>query len=265
MSVRKTSFGPVVAEFRRVFDVFRARVDPDYRHEQDTARSMTFDMDPEFLEIFEATKRFTLTTMPRMYSLYEATKFVVENKIRGDIVECGVWRGGSVMLICRTLLSLGVTDRRIFLYDTFEGMSRPTEKDVTWTNKNAMDLWIKHYDGERCNWTYSDIDEVRRNVASTRYPENELHFVKGKVEDTLPGCIPEEISILRLDTDFYESTRHELIHLFPRLVSGGILAIDDYGSYRGCREAVDEYFDENNVAMLLNRVDASGYRIGIKK
>jgi hypothetical protein len=90
-----------------------------------------------------------------------------------------------------------------------------------------------------------------------------VRFVKGLVEDTLPSSAPESIALLRLDTDWYESTRHELIHLFPRLVSGGVLILDDYGHWQGARKALDEYFEEHGVKMLLNRIDYSA-RIGVK-
>jgi hypothetical protein len=85
----------------------------------------------------------------------------------------------------------------------------------------------------------------------------------GKVEDTIPADIPEKIALLRLDTDWYESTKHELIHLFPRLQKGGVLIIDDYGFWKGARKAVDEYFAENNIQILLNRIDDTG-RMAIK-
>jgi hypothetical protein len=104
---------------------------------------------------------------------------------------------------------------------------------------------------------------VKLNIESTNYPKNLVHFVKGKVEDTIPQTMPEKIAILRLDTDWYESTYHELKHLFPKLVKGGIIIIDDYGHWKGAREAVDQYFTENGIHILLNRIDYTG-RIGIK-
>jgi O-methyltransferase len=84
------------------------------------------------------------------------------------------------------------------------------------------------------------------------------------VEDTIPASVPEQIALLRLDTDWYESTKCELEILFPRLVKGGVIIIDDYGCWQGARKAVDEYFNKNNIAILLNRMDDTG-RIGIKQ
>ena len=100
-------------------------------------------------------------------------------------------------------------------------------------------------------------------MATTGYP-GPIHYVQGKVEDTVPGAGPEQIALLRLDTDWYESTLHELVHFFPRLVPGGVLIIDDYGWWKGARKAVDEYFEANRVQILLNRMDVTGARIAIK-
>ena len=98
----------------------------------------------------------------------------------------------------------------------------------------------------------------------TGYPEEKIHFVQGRVEETIPASAPDSISLLRLDTDWYESTKHELVHLFPRLSPSGVIIIDDYGHWKGCRKAVDEYFDTgDHPQLLLNRVDYS-CRIAVK-
>jgi len=100
------------------------------------------------------------------------------------------------------------------------------------------------------------IDVVRRMIEPLGYPPERLHFVKGMVEDTIPTVMPPEIALLRLDTDFYSSTKHELVHLYPRLASGGVLIIDDYGAMPGCRRAVDEYAAEYQLRWFLTRLDA---------
>ena len=97
-----------------------------------------------------------------------------------------------------------------------------------------------------------------------RLPTPGVEFVQGRVENTLPAAAPPEIAVLRLDTDWYESTRHELEHLYPRLVDGGVLIVDDYGYWQGARQAVDEYFGETGEAILLNRIDDTG-RIAVKR
>jgi hypothetical protein len=100
-------------------------------------------------------------------------------------------------------------------------------------------------------------------MATTGYPADKLVFVKGRVEDTLPGSAPAAVALLRLDTDWYQSTRHELEHLYPRLAAGGVLVLDDYGSFEGARKAVDEYFAEYDIGPYLHRVDSTG-RIAVK-
>ena len=99
---------------------------------------------------------------------------------------------------------------------------------------------------------------MRRTVAATGYPMDRERFVPGPVEETLPAAAPETIALLRLDTDWYESTRHELVHLFPRLRPGGVLIVDDYGHWSGAKHSVDEYFSGTGQHILLNRIDYTG-------
>jgi hypothetical protein len=203
-----------------------------------------------------------MTTPSRVYALVRAVEYVVRRPITGALVECGVWRGGSMMAVALTLLELGVTDRDLYLYDTFSGMTEPEEADVKRTGERAADLLA--HDGEDAHiWAIATLDEVREAVLGVGYPEERVHFVQGPVEETLPEHAPDEIGLLRLDTDWYASTKHELVHLYPRLVQGGVLVLDDYGYWQGARRAVDEYVEENRLALLLNRIDNNG-RIALK-
>jgi len=214
------------------------------------------DFDQAFLSIHDACKDFTMTGPMRMHALYEAVKYIVSAKIDGDIVECGVWRGGSAMVAAMTLMHLGDTSRDIWLYDTYEGMSQPSEKDVTVDGRKAMDRWRKDQQHGGANeWCFASLEDVRRNLLRTGYPERRLHFVQGKVEETIPNQAPQSISILRLDTDWYESTYHEFVHLYPRLGVGGTLILDDYGAWKGAREATDKYLNERGIKLFLNRID----------
>lgn len=224
---------------------------------------------PDFEEIhknvFEKVKNNTMTSAERIYSLIEAVKYVEQNNIKGDIVECGVWKGGSMMAVAETLNYLRKTDRSLYLYDTFEGMSEPTEFDKTYYGKSASELLSAEGNKTKNSvWAYSTLDTVKKGMESTHYPNEKIKYIKGKVEDTIPSTIPQNIAILRLDTDWYESTRHELIHLFPLLQKGGVLILDDYGHWQGARKAVDEYIYENDIPILLNRIDETG-RIAIKQ
>ncbi|NIR32322.1 MAG: macrocin O-methyltransferase [Gammaproteobacteria bacterium] len=222
------------------------------------------DMDPEFVDLYEKTRHYTLTSVERMHALYEAVKYVVRSGLPGDLVECGVWRGGSCMLMARTLLALGDSTRKIYLYDTFAGMTRPGEADVhTVDGAEQVSRW-EVFEREGYNeWCYAPIEEVHRNIVSTGYPRESVVLVRGAVEETVPKVAPERIALLRLDTDWFRSTYHELEHLYSRLLKNGILIVDDYGAYDGARLAVDRYFSEHNVAMYLHRIDTAG-RIGVK-
>ena len=219
------------------------------------------DMEKEFIDIYEECEEYTLTSIERMYALYKSIEYIVKNKISGDIVECGVWKGGSCMLAAKTLIKLGDYSRKIYLYDTFEGMTEPTDRDIEMsTNKYAKDLLqVEKKTTKKYNiWAYAPFDMVQKNLLRTNYPEEQLKYVRGRVEETIPRNIPKVISLLRLDTDWYESTKHELTHLFPILAQKGILIIDDYGHFKGAQEAVDEYFSEQKLSPYLIRIDYSG-------
>ena len=217
------------------------------------------DMDAQFADLYGRCRPLTMTPVERMYALYEATKYVVARDVPGDVVECGVWRGGSAMLAALTLDRVGVRDRAIHLFDTFAGMTEPTDRD----GQTALREWRKRDRGDHNEWCYSSRDEVEANMLSTGYPADRVVLVEGKVEETLPAQAPERIALLRLDTDWYESTYHELVHLYPRLEPGGVLIIDDYGYWSGARQAVDRYLAELETPVLLNRIDHGG-RIAIK-
>jgi len=214
------------------------------------------DIDSRTKGILEAIRPYTLTSIERQLRLIESVKYIERYGIPGAIVECGVYRGGSMMAVALTLLSLGNADRHLYLFDTFEGMPSPTAEDVDLNGRSAKSqledvLCVAH------------LEDVKRAVLGTGYPVDRTHFVKGMVEDTIPAQGPDGIALLRLDTDWYESTRHELIHLYPRLAKSGVLIIDDYGHWRGARRAVDEYIETLGEPILLNPIDYTA-RIAVK-
>jgi hypothetical protein len=164
------------------------------------------------------------------------------------------------MAALHALLNRNETTRDVYLFDTFEGMSEPGEKDVMFDGQKASDILAasERKEGVVSYWCVAGLEDVRRNVVSTGYPKEKLHLIKGKVEDTIPKHAPEQIALLRLDTDWYESTAHELKHLYPRVASNGVVIIDDYGHWHGARQAVDEYFARQPFKPLLNRQDYTG-------
>jgi O-methyltransferase len=208
-----------------------------------------------------------MTGVARLRALVDSVRYLERRGVPGAFVECGVWRGGSVLAMVLTLQELGASGRELYLYDTFEGMTRPTDVDTSALHPPALQTWEetggRPY-GELFDSESFNEGAVRETVLSSGYPAERVHLVPGPVEETLPAAAPERIALLRLDTDWYESTRHELEQLYPRLVDGGVLIVDDYGHWEGCRRAVDEYFSTVAPPLPLNRIDYTG-RIALKR
>jgi len=232
----------------------------DLIHFRPQEQTYPHDFSKDEIDIIREIRPWTMTSAERIYTLIQAVRYVSASAIAGDIVECGVWKGGSMAAVARTLLQMQDVSRDLYLFDTFEGMTEPTAKDVDYSGKPASEVLLEN-PGSRC--ADAPLDLVREVLYRTGYPGEKIHFVRGKVEETIPASAPESISLLRLDTDWYASTRHELTHLFPRISQAGVIIIDDYGHWRGSRQACDEYFMQNRVSILLNRIDYTG-RIGLK-
>jgi hypothetical protein len=199
-------------------------------------------------EIIEITSIYTMTGRTRQWHLISAINYINNAKIKGDIVECGVWKGGNLIL-AELLNRASGTQRRIVGFDTFDGMNSPGDEDFDFSGNSALNL-MKNQPRD------SEIDNIHCLVEKARVVDNlhkclginEIQLIQGEVEKTLleEDNLPKEIAILRLDTDWYESTRIELQVLYPRLSIGGVLIIDDYGSFAGAKKAVDEYFPLKN-------------------
>lgn len=215
-------------------------------------------------EIITRVQPYTLTSPDRIIGLCDAVRYIEHAGIPGAIVECGVWRGGSMMAAAMTLEDLGLREREIFMFDTFDvtRIPVPSEHDVDRKGNQVADAFVEAQKGDHGPFASLPAERVMELVASSGYPRERLHTVVGTVEETLPDRAPETIALCRLDTDFYESTAHEMRELFPRISPGGVLLIDDYGDFPGCRKAVDEYLADQGIPLLLTRLDTSG-RIAI--
>jgi hypothetical protein len=217
------------------------------------------DFDAATIATIRAVQPYTMTSPARLFALCSAVRHLASHDVPGDIVECGVWRGGSMMAAARTLLEEGDATRHFHLFDTFEGMVEPGVADRRWDDVGAETLLEDRRDGnESLVWARAGLPDVQAAMRSVGYPQERIHYVVGPVEQTLPTHAPERIGLLRLDTDWYESTRHELVHLFPRISPHGVLIIDDYGYWKGARQAVDEYLDGSRVPIMLQRIDYTG-------
>ena len=216
------------------------------------------DVSTDDQSILRQVADFTMTSLERQITLIDAVRYLVRRGVPGSFVECGVWRGGSSMATALALAQEGDVSRDLYLFDTFEGMSPPTDADKT-TDGTLAKTHLERVKKGTGYWCYAGIEDVQANLASTNYPSERLHFVKGPVEQTIPAKAPAgPIALLRLDTDWYESTRHEMIHLFPLLHEGGILIIDDYGHWQGARTAIDEYLKAQPRPYYLHRIDYTG-------
>jgi O-methyltransferase len=219
------------------------------------------DYDQATTDLFWKVKPYTLTSHERVNALRQAVIYIVKAGIPGAIVECGVWRGGSMLVIANSLVELGATDRELYLFDTFETMPPPGTHDVDVWGHHAADT----FEAALASPVYAYIpqEQIKSLLVAAGYPAERLHFVKGMVEQTIPEGAPEQIALCRLDTDWYESTAHEMEHLYPRISPNGVLLIDDYGHYMGSKRAVDEYIAKHDLALLLNRIDFTGRLIVI--
>jgi hypothetical protein len=215
--------------------------------------------------ILNDIKDYTMTSIPSQWSLIQSINHVIRNNVEGSLVECGIFRGGNIILMSKLLEEYKI-EKNIFAYDTFEGMPLPGKDDLDLRGNNSVNkfLKLKNSENEGSQWCYCNIEDVKNNIKkfNINYLKN-INFIKGKVEETLLDVknLPKKISLLRLDTDFYSSTKTELNILYPLLQKKGVLIIDDYGHFKGAKKAVDEFFDINRI--WLHRVDYST-RIYIK-
>lgn len=244
-----------------IFKIMRSfgygRIDPRYSLEK-----YAVELNKNEIEIIQYVLKegYTMTTIPRLVNTLKSCKYVVENKIPGDFVECGVWRGGNSILAKKIFEAMG-SDKKVWMFDTFEGMTEPSEIDKKFYNNISAKInYKKTLGNSHSNWCYASMEDVKKNFETSLLDMSLVKFIKGDVCKTLTKNenLPEEISVLRLDTDWYESTKVELEVLFPLLSMRGVLIVDDYGSWIGSRKAVDEYFSKQHYKPLLNIVDHTG-------
>jgi hypothetical protein len=222
--------------------LFRALLDPllakaGYRLARMQPKGFPVELDAADREIVAhvAGRELSMGTAERLFATAMACRYVCEHAIDGDFIECGVWRGGHALIAADVFRRLA-PQRKVWLFDTFAGMTEPTANDVTSGGEAAADLYHE-------GWCYASLEEVQAHFRARGLLPQAI-FVKGDVAQTLRDAarLPTRIGVLRLDTDWYESTRLELEVLYPLLGRGGVLMVDDYGYWGGSRQAVDEYF-----------------------
>jgi hypothetical protein len=212
------------------------------------------------------SQSLTMTSFESLATLAIACKYISKLNSNASFVEAGVWRGGS-SIVAKKFLG---ENRDYYLYDTYKGMTKPSDYDYRVGENDGLST-LKKWENENSethnHWVYASLDDVKKNFYDFGLYDSKIYFVEGPVEETLRmNELPPEIILLRLDTDFYESTLIELEVLWPRLLSGGILILDDYGHWDGARRAVDEYFNSIGLdSFFLIPIAGGGGRIGIKK
>ena len=230
---------------------------------------MPVEFEKRDIKIFDyvINNQLTMVSEERLIATIQACKYAILNEIPGDFVECGVWRGGN-SIAAKLLFEAYGSNKKVILMDTFAGMTEPTELDETTRHKTPAKMRFQKEQKESHNgWCYASLEEVKENFTKASAGPVGVEYIVGDITETLLTTkgLPSEISILRLDTDWYESTKFEMEVLYPLLSSGGVLIVDDYGHWNGARKAIDEYFDNNPAKRpLLQYTDYTG-RMGIKK
>jgi len=207
--------------------------------------------------------KYTMTPINNLFATALACKYIIKNNIPGDFVECGTYRGGHALL-ATSLFNMYKQPRKVYMYDTFDGMTDPEGIDVEFnTGLAASEYFNLNKSSIKNSWCAASLEEVKTNFEKMHLLSKNVVFVKGDVGITLKENknLPEQISILRLDTDWYKSTKIELETLYPRLVKTGILIIDDYGWWKGSKMAADEFFGDS--VPFMSYID-QGARISVK-
>jgi hypothetical protein len=214
------------------------------------------------LHDYEAVCLQTLLSIAGICNLELAARYVADKRLRGAYVECGIWQGGSVSYWARSFLRNGGDPAHapVFGFDAFQGMPRMTAVDGKVAsqllyNKRPEDLPEFLIDGALVppNPSTASEAECRATVEASGFPRQQIHIIQGWFQDTLPRCKEQigPIAVLRLDADFYEATKVCLSNLYENVISRGLIIIDDYELFPGCRQAVDEYMEESGLSTPL--------------
>jgi O-methyltransferase len=218
-------------------------------------------------EAMKAASGKTMGIPAQQYSMWQSSRYVVQNQIEGEIAEFGVWRGGMSMIAATALMQIG-SNKKLHLFDTFAGMTMPTSEDfeiLGGVTANQMLNNERRVDGKSNTWAFATLGDVRQNFNEIGFPLDRLNYVEGDVLNTVPKHLPERLAVCRIDTDWYESTKHIITHAWPRISDFGILLLDDYDVWSGSRKAIDEYFLEIDYQPLPIRIDSGRLIIKLPK
>ena len=196
------------------------------------------------LRLIHSLRDYTAVLPTRLGTLHRLARDIDQHSVRGDVVECGVYNGGSAALMA-SVCTRSPMDRKIWLFDSFEGLPQPTERDG---EKARGCIW----------WCHGDLAKVRTIFDKLRISDSGVHIVKGWFRNTFPGVDIGEIALLHIDADWYDSVRLCFERFYENVQPGGYIVIDDYGHWEGCRRATDEFLKERSIEVKLTRVDYTG-------
>jgi O-methyltransferase len=188
---------------------------------------------------------YTMIGHKRLDHIQSCVEEILAEGIPGDLIETGVWRGGAVIFMKAILKCHGANERAVWVADSFEGLPPPASGADKQENRDLSDL----------DYLKASVEEVRSNFARFDLLDENVRFLKGWFRDTLPQAPIERLALLRLDGDLYESTKDALEALYPKVSPGGIVIADDYLSWSGCRQAIDEFRQAHRIKAPLERVD----------
>lgn len=224
-------------------------------------------------KLIKKIRPYTMLSTTRLISLYTQVKYCEQSNLKGDYMECGVWKGGAVGLMALTNQLYGRKRRNLFLFDSFDDICPPDPKidgframqdTLKYSNKSDLNKLksdakkpIKgFYDSFGGKGTLSQNKQLL--LSKIKYDKKYVHFYKGWFEDTMPKTFKavDNLAILRIDADWYKSVYICLKYFYPKVVKGGFIIVDDYGYYEGCTKAVNKYFLEHNIQIYPNRIDS---------
>ena len=206
---------------------------------------MSFLNSFRMMRLVYRVRGYTAVFVPRLVALYKLSEEINQRSVPGDIVECGVYNGGSAAIMA-SLCEKSPVSRNVWLFDSFEGLPKPTDKDGA---------EAPAYEG----WCHGDLSKVKEVLRKLRVPESRVHIVKGWFQDTFPKVEIPKIAILHIDADWYESVKLCLERFYDSVQPGGYIVLDDYGDWEGCRIATDEFLKRRAIDVKLIQVDYTGF------
>ncbi len=190
----------------------------------------------------------TMVGMLRLDNVQHCVVDVIRQGVPGDLIETGVWRGGTTIFMRAILAAFEESERRVWVADSFQGLPAPDPKYYPPGESLALDL----------PWLAIDLEQVKNNFSRYGLLDAQVEFLPGWFADTLPSAPIEQLAVIRLDGDLYQSTMDAITALYPRLSPGGYLIVDDYGCIEECRRAITDYRFAHAITEEIHEIDWTG-------